>query len=232
MAGLSLIVINYLWVQVAIILFIAPFFWFYKIRSMANKEDNFSDTIENFFESRQANYLVFFWAFGEALVWFIIPEFLLLLLIFMRVKKKKELLIYDIYGTIAGTVVALAAHLPNSLLLKLPYIQQNMLLQVHHWYDRYGIFGLFFQPFSGVPYKVFANMAGDLKLFMPLFLFVAIIVRISRYIIFYAVFKSIYPALHNFVNRHYIKLFFVSTFIFSALLLRVYMNYGPSYHIH
>lgn len=231
MDGLLKVLLNYLAVQLAIVLFIAPFYLFFWKRNQ-QKNIEFNESLENFFQSKQANFLVFFWALGEAIVWFVIPEFLLLLIIFMRIRRKKELLVYDVVGTSVGTLLALIIHMPEKTLLQMPYIQPNMIAQAKLWYDNHGIFGLLFQPFSGVPYKVFANIANDYSFFIPLFLIVAVIVRICRYIIIYSVLSSFQPTLHRFVYRNYVKLFIVSTFIFSALLLRVYLNYGPSYHLH
>lgn len=182
--------------------------------------------MENFFTSKYANWLVFFWAMAEALVWFVIPEFLLLLLIFMRIRRKRELLYYDIGGTVAGTLVAFVFHVPERLIASLPYIQPSMVAQVKYWYNHHGILGLAYQPFSGVPYKVFTNLAPQYHFFVLTFLVVAVLVRISRYYLIYLFFSGIYPLLHKYVYRNYARLFLVATFIFSVLLLRVYMTYS------
>ena len=163
---------------------------------------------------------------GEALVWFVIPEFLLILLIFMRIQGKRELLFYDIYGTAVGTLIAFAIHIPERLIDGLPYIQPSMVLQVRQWFDAHGIFGLIYQPFSGVPYKVFVHLAPEYHYFIFTFIIFAVIVRISRYYLIYLMLSGIYPILHKYVYHHYIRLFLIATFIFSLLLLRVYTSYG------
>lgn len=149
----------------------------------------------------------------------------------MRINRKRELLFYDIYGTVAGTLLALLIHLPVSALESLPYVQPKMIFQVQHWYNTHGVLGLFYQPFSGVPYKVFTHTAADYHFFIPLFLILAVTVRLTRYLIFYGMFVAIYPVLHRFVYQNYLKLLLVATFIFSLLLLRVYDIYGPSYQV-
>lgn len=224
---------NYLIVQICIILFILPFYWLYRRKHVPDGEVkvSFNRHLEYFFTSKYANWLVFFWAMGEALVWFVIPEFLLILLIFMRIQRKRELLFYDIYGTAAGTLIAFVIHLPERLIDQLPYIQPNMVTQVRHWFDAHGIFGLVYQPFSGVPYKVFTHLAPHYNYFFITFLIFAVIVRISRYYVIYLFLSSIYPVLHKYVYRNYVRLFLISTFIFSVLLLKVYTSYGPSHHI-
>jgi len=219
---------NYLVVQICIILFILPFYWLYRRKRVKDDEKkiNLNRHLENFFTSKYANWLVFFWAVGEALVWFVIPEFLLILLIFMRIQRKRKLLFYDIYGTAVGTLIAFAIHIPERLIDKLPYIQPSMVTQVRYWFDAHGIFGLVYQPFSGVPYKVFTHLAPHYHYFMLSFLIFAVIVRISRYYLIYLFLSSIYPVLHTFVYRNYVRLFFIATIIFSILLLKVYTSYG------
>lgn len=222
------IVLNYLIVQIGIILFMLPFYILYRRKHVPDSgvKINFSRHLEYFFTSRYANWLVFFWAMGEALVWFVIPEFLLILLIFMRIQRKRELLFYDIYGTAAGTLIAFAIHIPERLIDKLPYIQPSMITQVREWFDAHGIFGLIYQPFSGVPYKVFTHLAPEYGYFILTFLVFAVIVRISRYYLIYLFLSSIYPVLHKFVHRNYVRLFLIATFVFSVLLLKVYTSYG------
>lgn len=227
------VIINYLLVQSCIVLFILPFYVLYRRKYVPDGDVkvSFNRHLEYFFSSKYANWLVFVWAMAEALVWFVIPEFLLILLVFMRIRRKRELLYYDIAGTAAGTLIAFAAHVPVRLIDKLPYIQPNMVLQVKYWFNHHGILGLAYQPFSGVPYKVFTNLAPHYHFFILTFLIVAVIVRISRYYLIYLFLTSIYPFLHTYVYRNYVRLFLVATFIFSVLLLKVYATYGQSHYI-
>lgn len=230
---ISTIILNYILIQAAILAFFAPFYLIYRYKHAKTgvKSTTFNQHLKYFFSSKQANYLVFLWAASEAIIWFVIPEFLLLLIIFLRIKKKIELLIYDILGTAAGTTLALILHLSRNGILKIPYIQENMVRQVEVWYQHMGIFGLIFQPFSGIPYKVFTLTANEFSFFIPFFLIFGILVRISRYYIFYLIFSGTYPLLHRLVYRNYLPLVFISCFIFSLLLLKVYNLYGINYLI-
>jgi|SRR6185312_4256678 len=221
------IVLNYIFILAAIALFAAPFYlWFRRAHKHTAGKPELNREAEDFFQSRQANWLVFTWAFGEALIWFVIPEFLLLLIIFLRIRRKRELLLFDIYGTAAGTVVAYVINLPVHLIDKLPYIQPKMVAQTETWYHLHGMLGLVNQPFSGVPYKVFTFLAPHYHFFILAFLITAILVRIARYYIFFAMFSLIYPVLHKYVYRNYVRLFLAAVFIFSLLLLRVYQSYS------
>lgn len=220
---------NFVFIFCSIALFFLPFigvfFWrnHLEIRRVG---PHFNFFMERFFKSRESNALVFCWAAAEALVWFVIPEFLLLLVIFMKIRGKLDLVLYDIAGTIAGSLLALSLHMSTSHFLTLPYIREGMLTQVHHWYDLQGIWGLAHQPFSGVPYKVFLHAAPSYDFFIPLFLLVAIAARIVRYVVVYEATKALYPLLHRFVRKHYARVFILAVAIFTPLLMRVVAIYS------
>lgn len=232
MTNILEIIINYLFIQFSILVFIAPFYLFYKKNhpEISFKHLALNAHLEDFLSSKQANYLVFFWAASEAIFWFIIPEFLLLLVIFLRVKNKRTLLLYDILGTAFGTVVGLTLSIYTYFdVAHVPYITQNMVQQVQVWYQGLGSLGLFFQPFSGIPYKVFVLNAHYFQIILLWFVVLAVIIRIARYYIFYLIFVGLYPFLHRLISRNYIPIFLLSCFIFSAILLKVYHAYGPTY---
>ena len=86
---------HFLFIFFAMVLFFVPFvtvFYFRNRHQIRDKKPHFNQFMERFFASRESNYLVLTWAALEALVWFIIPEFLLFLIIFMKVKHKFNLL--------------------------------------------------------------------------------------------------------------------------------------------
>lgn len=210
-------------------LFFAPFVLVFYVRNRSEikaKRPHFNYFMEQFFGSRESDALVLTWAAAEAVIWYIIPEFLLILLIFMKVKRKFDLVKYDIIGTIIGTLVALWWRLPRNSFIHLPYIRPRMLAQVDTWYRQHGILGLAHQPFSGVPYKVFNHEAVNYHFFIPLFILIAIIARMVRYVVAYEVTKALYPALHPFVRKHYGWLFVIATGIFTFLLLHVVQMYS------
>jgi hypothetical protein len=221
--------LHFMFVLGGMILFFLPFvtvFYFQNRQSIHLKKPHFNQFMELFFQSKASNFLVLFWAMGEALFWFIIPEFLLLLLIFMRVKRKKQLLIFDIIGTTAGTIVGLLWVLPRDVLLKIPYIFPSMITQVQQWYEHQGIWALFNQPFSGVPYKVFIAEMHHYALPVVAFVLLAVCVRIARYGIAYYLFVHMYPVFHKFVQKHYAILFTAGIAIFTLMLMRVSSIYS------
>ena len=166
-----ILIANFLIVLVAILVFTAPFFiWYSLVHKDKRIFKDFNRYLEDFFSSRQSNWLIFGWAASEAVFWFVIPEFLLLLIVFMRIRRKRQMLVYDISGTLFGTTIALLMRMPESTLDKIPYIQTKMITQTHSWFHEIGILGLVHQPFSGVPYKVFTNTAWAYSFSLLLFI--------------------------------------------------------------
>lgn len=222
-------IVNFLIIFIAICLFFLPFiaiFWYRNRVEINEKKPHFNYFMEKFFHSTESNVLIAIWAFAESIIWFVIPEFLLILMMFMKVRRKIQLVIYDVIGTVIGTIVAILIHLPEHTLLKIPYIYKKMIIDVHHWYTEHGIFGIFFQPFSGVPYKVFNALALDYNFFIPLFIILAIVARMVRYIVVYELTKAFYPFFHKFVKKHYAILFVFAIAIFTFLLMRVSNTYS------
>lgn len=214
---------NYLIVLASFLVFIAPFYYLYKRKSHGSiRVHGLNREIESFFNHRQTNYLFFFWAMAEALFWFIIPELLLLSVIFMRTRRRRDLLIYDIFGTIAGTILAFVINLPTHLIEKLPYVQSAMVQQCIEWFEKSGIFALMYQPFSGVPYKVFAYLGPNLHILIVFFIIAAVAVRIARYAVVYLLANKLYSVFHSFVYHYYVPLFLFAVFIYSLSLLQVY----------
>lgn len=222
-------IINFCIVFVSIFLFFLPFvavFWYRHRDEIAEKRPHFNYFMEKFFHSKESNALIATWAAAEAIVWFVIPEFLLVLIMFMKVRRKIQLVRYDILGTVIGTTIALALHLPEKTLLAVPYIYQGMITHVHQWFGEHGIWGIFFQPFSGVPYKVFNSLALDYGFFIPLFIILAVVARMIRYLIIYELTKALYPFVHRFVRKHYAILFILAMAIFTLLLMKISNTYA------
>lgn len=220
---------NFAVIFVSMVAFFVPFVAVFAYRNredMRGKNPHFNYFMERFFGSREANALIFAWAAAEALFWFIIPEFLLILLIFMRIQRKFDLIKYDVLGTIVGTIIGLIWRLSDASFLQVPYIRPRMLEQVTAWYNEHGILGLFYQPFSGVPYKVFIHQAAQYEFFIVWFLVIAIVARMARYVIIYEATKALFPVVHPFVRKHYGWLFVLAIAIFTFLLLHVVHVYA------
>lgn len=211
--------------------FVAPFaglFWWRHRRQIAAANPHFNYFFERFLLSRESNALITTWAAAEAIVWFVIPEFLLIMMVFMKVQRKFELVKYDLIGTVIGTILALAIAMPKAQLLAIPYVHTGMIEQVEVWYQQYGVWGIFAQPFSGVPYKVFNALAPHETFSLVAFIGLAVIARMMRYLIIYQIAKGLYPLLHRFVYRHYGILVVIVIMVFTALLMQVSHKYAES----
>jgi hypothetical protein len=234
MASITTWLLHSIVIQLSIAAFAAPFWLWYRIsRPASEKHSHLSlgEHIELFFSSSQMNWLVFCWAASEAVVWFIIPEFLLLLIIFMRIRQRTALLFWDLAGTMLGTIVAFAISAPAANVAHMPYLTIGMTAQVIDWYQRFGAAALLFQPLSGIPYKVFTLLASAHHIGLVTLILVGAAVRMGRYILFYIILTGLYPLFHRFVFRRYIGIFVVSCMVFSFFLLRIVNNYGPGYQL-
>ena len=223
-ASITTYLLNFSALFASMALFFVPFVAVFAWRNrheIKKQRPNFNYFMERFLISPESNALIFAWAASEAIVWYIIPEFLLVLVIFMKVHRTIDLIKYDLLGTIFGTIIALSWRMSDGFFLSLPYIRPRMLEQVQTWYEQHGIFGLFYQPFSGVPYKVFAHQADQFQFFIIWFIILAVIARMVRYVIAYQLTKALYPFVRPYVRKHYAILFVGAIAVFTFLLLHV-----------
>lgn len=234
MASITSWLLNSFFILLSTVTFFTPFWLLHRLtRPKTEKYTRHSlgEHIEIFFSSKQMNWLVCAWAAAEAIIWFIIPEFLLLLIIFMRIRQRVSLLFWDLLGTILGTIIAYSISVPSITVAHMPYITTGMILQVNYWYQHFGVWALVFQPLSGVPYKVFTNLAFEHNINLAALIFTGSIMRMSRYIFIYIILSGLYPIFHRFAFRRYLAVFVVSCMIFSYFLLKIVNNYGPGYEI-
>lgn len=226
---LATLAVHFIGVFVGVVLFFTPFvavFWYRNRHEIRDKQPHFNQFAEQFFMSRESNALILAWGAAEAFFWFVLPEFLLFLVIFLKVRHKFDLLKYDLIGTAIGTIIAMLWHAQDAVLVQLPYVYQGMIDQVRIWFEEWGIWGLIFQPFSGVPFKVFNHIAPEFGFFFVFYIVIAISVRMARYFIAYEVLKAVYPVTHKFVRKHYGILFIVAVIVFTMLLMRVSQIYS------
>lgn len=230
MSSVLLWIINSIFVVLIIPVFAAPFWLSYR-RASKPPQGELGEKIEDFFSSRQMDWLVFSWAAAEAVAWFIIPEFFLLLIIFMRLKQRINLLRWDFGGTIVGTVIAyyISSYLPIGTL---PYITSAMVAQVDLWYSELGVWAVAYQPFIGIPYKVFTHLAAEHHISLFFLVVIGTIVRMARYVIIYCILSALYPFLHRYAHRNYLGVYIASCCVFTFLLLKTVNLYGLAYRVH
>jgi membrane protein YqaA with SNARE-associated domain len=186
----------------------------------------------NFCESNGLVLLVAVWAALEATVWFIIPEFALLITIFLRrVSAKMPILWADLAGSAVGASIAyvVGALAGPGWIVHVPYVTGAMLQQATTWMDCLGTWGLIFQPYSGVPFKVFGVAASSAGVGFLAFLGFGLTVRLQRYILVLGLFVALQRWKGEWIARHFWKWIPLAIAVFALGLIAGYGTYGPSY---
>lgn len=119
--------------------------------------------VRRFALSRGALVAVFLWAMTEAVVWPIVPDFVLLPLAIAAPARAVKLVGAALLGTVLGGLVAYAAGgtaLGGPLLAHAPLVTDRMIAFAGSSIAESGPSVLLSQPWSGVPYKVFAYQAS------------------------------------------------------------------------
>lgn len=108
------------------------------------------------------------WAFGEALVWPLLPEFALAILAVAAPRRALHLALAAVAGSLAGggLMYALAAH---GVSPPAPLTTPRMHLVATQNISAEGAAALRRQPMSGVPYKVYGQAAGRARVGLDAF---------------------------------------------------------------
>lgn len=119
--------------------------------------------------SRRGFWLIFAWAVAEATFWPIIPDFLLVPMAAANRRRFYIPLAAAIMGTaLGGTIIYLFAFVAQTqaldMLRHLPLVSDSQIDAVHADLSRDGIVGFLYQPWSGVPFKVWAVVGASLHL--------------------------------------------------------------------
>ncbi|MDR1124294.1 MAG: hypothetical protein LBL61_06945 [Elusimicrobiota bacterium] len=125
------------------------------------------------------------WAFLEATVFFIMPDFLLCPAVIARPKQSRDILLMTVIGSVLG-MTALAAvcfACPGEIRRLFVYIPftsdamfEKVILEIN------SSFSVFFQPFSGIPVKVWIWTAIISKTNFFSFFTVIILGRVFRFL--------------------------------------------------
>jgi membrane protein DedA with SNARE-associated domain len=123
--------------------------------------------------SRTAVCLLGLWAALEAIVWFILPDYLLLIFAVIAPARGKQWFCSALAGSIIGAILMVGICLwqPEwvpSWLFSLPFTHSGMLDRITHLKAEYGVVAIAMQPFSGVPAKVWIYDAAIRVVEQPL----------------------------------------------------------------
>ena len=122
-----------------------------------------AERVEELAASRAALWIAFGWAVAEALWWPIVPDVPVILLSAAVPKRFLPLAAAATAGSLAGGAVAYgagAAGVGGFLLAHAPLVTPRMVEHARATIAAHGAGPLFAQPWSGVPYKVFAYQAA------------------------------------------------------------------------
>jgi membrane protein YqaA with SNARE-associated domain len=128
--------------------------------------------------------LAFVWAVAEATLWPIMPDAVLVPLALRRPSSWWRLVVAAALGTSAGAAVsyALGQRRPDRQAIeRLPLVRPAMAAAVDRWLAAEGARGVWRQPATGVPLKVFARLAGAREVPLGTFLLWAVTVRSVRF---------------------------------------------------
>jgi membrane protein YqaA with SNARE-associated domain len=129
--------------------------------------------------------LAFAWAVAEATFWPIMPDALLVPLALSRPQRWWQLVLAAMLGTALGGVVSYRAGRVRpdpSAVAALPLVRPLMVEAGARWLTDEGARGVMRQPASGVPFKVFARLAGSQDIGLRPFLAWAVAARTGRFL--------------------------------------------------
>jgi membrane protein YqaA with SNARE-associated domain len=128
--------------------------------------------------------LAFVWAVAEATLWPIMPDAVLVPLALARPGSWWRLVLGAALGTLAGSVVSYRLGQQNpehATIERLPWVRPAMVAAADRWLATEGPRGVWRQPATGVPFKVFARLAGARRLPLGTFLLWAVAARSVRF---------------------------------------------------
>jgi membrane protein YqaA with SNARE-associated domain len=177
------------------------------------------DAWERFSATRGAAVLMFAWALAEATVWPIIPDFLLVPLAAGSRRRLYVPLAASIGGSALGGIALFlfALQVPQAaltLLQHLPLVTEHQVELAHQQLDASGPQAFFFQPWSGVSFKVWAILAAAQQMDPATTIPIFILARALRMTIFAVVAGLIASRVRGFMRDFslYVALVYVVVF--------------------
>jgi membrane protein YqaA with SNARE-associated domain len=163
--------------------------------------------------------LVAVWSAAEATVWPLMPDAVLVPLAASWPGDWWRLALAAAIGSLSGGLVSYTAGLVGSVerpLRRLPLIRPAMIAAATTWLAEEGPAGLRHQPLSGLPYKVFALLAGAGRLPLGPFLFWSLLARGARFAAVSGTAALLGRALSPYLSRHGWLLLLLWTAVFLA----------------
>ena len=149
-----------------------------------------SETLHDFLTSKRGLYFVMVWSVAESLYWWVFPDYLMMLTgVYVR-RFHPKIFIYATIGTAIGGVGAyltgrLRPLTSAAMIAHVPFVTGKMRLFAEQKMEEQGVVGVIHHPTSGVPFKVFAHLAGQRHLNFAGFISLGISLRAARFIFTY-----------------------------------------------
>ncbi len=170
--------------------------------------------------------LLSLWAFFEASFWFVIPDFLLLILCILYPKNYKKFFIFTLLFSILGiiayfTFVSNYTLLSGEILLNTPFINQKMLDSINSLYTDKGISVVLRQTTTFTPVKVWTFEAVLHQFNLVFYLFFVAISRAIRMFIISLIFAFIGNKYRKAIRDYSSILLLSYIFVFFIVLFYV-----------
>lgn len=168
--------------------------------------------------------IAFTWAVAEATVWPIMPDAVTVPLALRRSGSWWQLVLGALLGTTLGGIISYRQGRRNperAAIDQLVLVRPSMVAAADRWLDQDGSRGALRQAATGVPFKVFARLAGARRLPLSEFLLWALLGRATRFVLLTgvaALFARRFPEL---VVRRFWLLTFLWSGGFGLLLWRM-----------
>lgn len=177
-------------------------------------------------QSRTGLYLVGSWAIAEATFWFVAPDFILGLMIALVPMAWKRLLGAALVGSLIGGIFSFMLNLyfpvwMTGVLSATPFVQPHMIAFVEGVYRQYGYYGVLFQAFSFMQFKIWTQLAVQHG-FSPVIYFGLVMVsRALRFGVAARLAKEIGSRVSSLLLPHAVAFSAVYTLLFLGLLILV-----------
>lgn len=164
--------------------------------------------------------VAFAWGVAEALVWPIIPDFIVAILAVANPKRFAKIAIAAVTGSVAGGLIA---YLLGGAGIHFPalFTTRKMITNAVALMGARGSAALWSQPFSGIPYKVFAFRASGAHAALPSFLAITLMARGARILAVGAFFAAGAILTRRWTERWYVPFVIAFTIVFAIGLARV-----------
>lgn len=181
-------------------------------------------SLQRFANSISGDITLLLWSFAEAICWFILPDFLLLILAILAPQKTLKWVLLSIIGSLTGTIVliTLLHWLPinfATIIFRLPFTHIGMLTKVEHFIQSYGHISILLQPFSGIPSKVWTYDIYQSPHWHPwLFLLLLTLARGTRMMLIGGIGYLVSKRIPTIIQRYWLFLLVLYTVLFLIFL--------------